>query len=387
MSICQETEPGELLVSRLQGMNQVRRRVEAGDETLRQALSALRAEADGALRVGPFSVVNDSTVPPSGDKHDYLSVGPYWWPDPAQADGLPYIRRDGEVNPERKAGDSVAMGRMNGAVKALALAYWFTRDERYAEQAAGLLRAWFLDPATRMNSHLNFGQAIPGRCQGRGVGIIDTTGLIDLVDRVLLLCPSPHWTDADHEGLQAWFDVYIEWLLGSEIGQDEGRARNNHGTWYDAQVAAFALFVGHQNVAAEVLACVGEARLASQIEPDGSQPHELARTKSWSYSVYNLNAFLVLGRLGEHVGLNLWHYRTVDGRSLQTATDFLCSHVDESVPWLHPQLGGWHPEALLGSLLMAAHGLNEPRYLATARGLPVDPARDLDWLLRFPLGN
>jgi hypothetical protein len=363
--------PEDLLLSRSSCLVAARDALAAGDELLTEAFAGLRARAEEALSHGPFSVVDDALVPPSGDKHDYLSVGPYWWPDPAKPDGLPYIRRDGEVNPERNQGDAAAMGKMNGAVKSLALAYWLTNDERYAEHAAHLLRVWFLDEATRMNPHLEYAQAIPGRCAGRGIGIIDTTGWIELPDRVVLLARSPHWSSADHEGLQRWFDAYLEWLLTSKHGRDERAAVNNHGTWYDAQVAAFALFVGHHNVAADILSQVGDERLARQVEPDGSQPHELARTKSWGYSVFNLTAYLDLARLGEHVGVDLWHFQTVDGRSLRTALDFLVDHLAGTRRWLYPQLGGWHPEALLGPLLMAAHGLDDTRYFEVAAELAV----------------
>jgi hypothetical protein len=357
----------------------------AGDELLAEAFAGLRARADKALAQTPVSVVDDAMVPPSGDRHDYMSAGPYWWPDPAKPDGLPYIRRDGEVNPERNQGDTAAMATMTGAVKSLALAYWLTDDERYAEHAARLLRVWFLDDATRMNPHLEYAQAIPGRCAGRGIGIIDTTSWIELLDRVLLLARSPHWSSTDHEGLQRWFDAYLEWLLTSKNGQDERAAANNHGTWFDAQAAAFALFVGHRNVAADILAQAGEERIARQVEPDGSQPHELARTKSWGYSIYNLTAYLDLARLGEHVGVDLWHFQTVDGRSLQAALDFLADHVTGTQPWLHQQLGGWHPEALLGPLLAAAHGLNEPRYLDVAATLAATTGTGNEALLLLPL--
>ena len=387
MPLPHESPAAPLLVGCRRHLETIHRRLEAGDALLRPALASLREHAESALAEGPFSVVADPGVPPSGDRHDYTSVGPYWWPDPGKPDGLPYIRRDGEVNPERNDGDCVAMGRMARAVGTLALAYCHTADERYAERAAHLLRAWFLDSATRMNPHLTFAQAIPGRCQGRGVGLIDTTCLVDLLDRVLLLQTSPHWTEDDHEGLRAWFDAYVEWLLGSELGRDEARAHNNHGTWYDAQVAAFALFVGHDSVAADILARVGETRIAPQIRPDGAQPHELARTKAWSYSIYNLNAFLVLARLGERVGLDLWRFATAEGAGLRVAIGFLLEYVDGRAPWPYPQLGGWHPEILLGTLLMAGHGLGEPSYLAAARVLPPVPERDAEWLLRYPLGD
>ncbi|MFP4250352.1 MAG: alginate lyase family protein, partial [Armatimonadota bacterium] len=156
---------------------EARRRVEEEDSALQPAVERLMRDAESALEEGPFTVVDKPMMPPSGDKHDYMSVGPYWWPNPDTDDGLPYVRRDGETNPERREYDNVGLSAMGKAVTTLGLAHFFTGDERYAEHAATLLRTWFLDEDTRMNPHLTYGQAIPGRVDGRGIGIIDTMGL------------------------------------------------------------------------------------------------------------------------------------------------------------------------------------------------------------------
>ncbi len=121
-----------------------------------------------------------------------MSIGPYWWPDPAKPDGLPYIRRDGEVNPERQAIKDVDyLKNLNADVSVLGLAYYLTGEEKYARHAADLLRVWFLNKETRMNPNLNYGQAIPGKTEGRGIGIIDTKGLVNLIDGVQLLKVHP----------------------------------------------------------------------------------------------------------------------------------------------------------------------------------------------------
>ncbi len=107
--------------------------------------------ADSVLAVGPFSVMQKQTVPPSRDKHDYLSMAPYWWPDSTKPGGLPYIRRDGVMNPQTRIDhDGLRFGAMTDAVEALALAYWFNGDGKYAKRAAFFIRTWFIDPATRM---------------------------------------------------------------------------------------------------------------------------------------------------------------------------------------------------------------------------------------------
>src|SRR4051812_15952667 len=211
-------------------------RVRAGEKIFTAALAQLEREAQQELSVGPFSVLNKDYTPPSGDKHDYMSQAPYFWPDPSSTDGLPYIRRDGERNPEinkyRNHGD---MSRMMNTVHVLALAYYFTGNEKYAVKAGSLLRAWFLDPQTGMNPNLQYAQAIPGINTGRGIGLIETAALPRVVDAIGLLQGSGSWTEADQRGMEKWLGTFLTWMLESKNGRDESAAKNNHGTMYDVQ--------------------------------------------------------------------------------------------------------------------------------------------------------
>lgn len=366
-----------------QTLANARTRAKAPSETLRPAVERLRREAAAALKAGPFSVVDNDLVPPSGDKHDYISFGPYWWPDPTKKDGLPYIRRDGEVNPtSRTSGsDSPAMGKMISAVHALALGYYFTGDEAFAERATSLLRAWFLNPATKMNPNLNFGQGIPGRVDGRSAGIIDTATLPRVVDAVGLLKTSRAWTPADQQGMQAWFAAYLDWLRTSKHGKAEGRAGNNHGMWYDVQLTCFALFVGQDRLAREVVESSRERRIAKQIEPDGRMPAELARTKPFSYSTFNLQALFTLAALGERVDTDLWHFETPDGRSLRKALDFLAVYADPQKPWPYKDLK--FDRAALIPVLQQAAVVYGPSYRQALAKLPAqEVARSLGQLLQ-----
>ncbi len=66
-----------------------------------KALEQLVEKANAVLKAGTvYSVMQKTQLPPSGNKHDYMSQGPYWWPDPSKPDGKPYIRKDGQRNPE-----------------------------------------------------------------------------------------------------------------------------------------------------------------------------------------------------------------------------------------------------------------------------------------------
>lgn len=339
-----------------------RRAYAGGDATLAAAVEALKGRADRALRQKPVSVVDKTAIPPSGDKHDYMSMGPYWWPDPDQPDGRPYIRRDGHVNPESRELDVVPLRRMAEAVDTLALAWFYTREDGYAEHAAKLLRAWFLDDATRMNPHLEFGQGIPGRTDGRGIGIIDTVILIRLTDAVELLADATAWTPRDDRQLRDWFRAYLTWLLESAHGIDEARQPNNHGTYYDVQVARFALFVGDEDTARRVLQEHGPRRIATQVEPDGRQPLELRRTLAFTYSISNLRGFFEAATLGEHLGIDLWHFESEDGRSIRKALDWLIPFALEEQAFPYEELGRLRPERLRPLLRQASDVYGDPRY-------------------------
>jgi hypothetical protein len=330
------------------------------------ALADLRADADKMLKAKPHSVMEKTRLPPSGDKHDYLSLAPYSWPDPAKPDGLPWINRDGEVNPESREGtDSKTLGHMCVEVETLALAYRLTKQEPYAAKAAEILKVWFLDPATKMNPHLEYGQGVPGRNTGRSSGIIDSVRFIRVVQAIGWLDGSPAWTPERQKGMKAWFRAYLDWLLKSKIGLAEASSANNHGSWYLAQTAAYALFVGDQEQVRKSVE-LGRERIAKQIEPDGRMPLELKRTKSYSYSLYNLDALITLGEIGTAVGIDLFAYRTEDGRSLRAALDYVAPYFQADKKWPGPQIKEVkHPdEELAGLLRRAANAYGEPKYEA-----------------------
>ncbi|HEY3395449.1 MAG TPA: alginate lyase family protein [Lacipirellulaceae bacterium] len=384
----QRTRAAELRVFILDSaqLKATRDKLRSGDQTLAPALEQLKRDADAALDAGPFSVVNKDVLPPSGNKHDYLSLAPYWWPDPKSPTGLPYIRRDGERNPEiYKIRNRLDLGEFADAVDALALAWYFTGDKRYADRAALLVRTWFHDPATRMNPNLRFGQGIPGINTGRGVGLIETRMFSRVVDSVGLIESSASWTEADRRGMQQWFAAFLNWMLESENGREEAAAKNNHGTYYDVQIASFALFLDKRDLAAKVLREAGQKRIAVQVAPDGRQPLELARTKAWSYSVGNLAGLMTLARLAEHVDVDLWNFKSEGGASIRAALDFLAPFATQERTWTYQQINGFDADLLHPLLYKAAAKYPDANYRELISRLPKRSAASRANLLLSPL--
>ncbi|HVB35888.1 MAG TPA: alginate lyase family protein [Candidatus Acidoferrales bacterium] len=342
---------------------------------------ATRRAADRALTQKPLSVMDKTALPPSGDKHDYMSQAPYFWPNPNTPTGVPYMRRDGERNPEiSKISDHVELAQMSQDARTLALAYYVTGDERYATRAALLLRAWFLDPATRMNPNLEYAQGIPGINTGRGIGIIESRMLTSVVDAVGLLAGSSHWNEEDQRGMEQWFGKFLAWLQNSPHGKAESKAKNNHGSYYDLQTADCALFVGKRELAGELLNRAAQKRIGRQIEADGRQPLELARTKSLGYSIFNLRALMGLATLGDELGVDLWRYRAPNGGSIRAALNFLVPYALGEKEWTWQQIGQFQPKELVGPLLEAAIAYHDKSYEAAAEKLG-SPGGDVEDLL------
>lgn len=334
--VCGAPQPPHTFLIKPAALVSVKQKTDQKDPALQPALAALITAADASLKHGPYSVVYKDKVPPSGDKHDYMSVGPYWWPDSSKANGLPYIRKDGQINPERYAiKDDEYQNAISEDIYHLGLAWYYTADKKYAAHASKLLKTWFLDPATRMNPHLNYGQAIPGITEGRGIGLIDLHNVPMLIDGIQLLKDA--LAPADYKAIQAWYKQYLNWMRTSPVGLDEADELNNHGTWYDVQQVAIALFTEQPALAKQILEEQTKKRIATQLEVDGQQPKELARTLSWNYSLFNLRAFFELALLAENVDVDLWHYES-GGKSLQKAFTWLLPYAAGTKEWTHQQI-------------------------------------------------
>lgn len=337
---------------------------EATNSTLKPAFNRLLADANKALDAKPQSVMDKRRVPPSGDKHDFVSQAPYFWPE-TNADGVvKYVRHDGERNPESNF-DSDA-GRLGGTlsnVTTLGLAYYFTDDEKYAAKAAELLRVFFLNPATKMNPNMNFGQGIPGETDGRPMGLISARGFIEMMDALSLLDNSKSWTADDQQQMRAWLEDYFHWLTTSKIGVGELEAKNNHGSWCTDQAAVIALYLGKTNYARELI-LQQTNRITHEILPDGHEPLELARTKSFGYSSFNLNALVDLASIAQNEGIDLWHFRGTNGGSIYRAVWFMAPYANTTNKWPFQQIHGYNHDGLADLILRAAPHYRAETHLA-----------------------
>lgn len=310
--------------------------------------------ADQALLRDPVSVTDKANAGPSGDKRDYVSLAPYWWPNPHSDDGLPYVRRDGQTNPERNGEnfDRVRLQRMADDLMDLSLAAYITGDDAYAERAARQLKTWFVDTDTRMNPNLRYAQSIPGRNDGRAIGIIDSRIFADISDAAVLLNEMGVLDPATELAFREWIGAYAAWLLTSPFGLKERDARNNHGTFYDAQLAHFLVYGGRCDIARRILADT-RMRAASQIARNGFQPLEVKRTRSLHYHGFNLEAFLRLARIGDMLDDPIYDSETRRSSSIREAVHKVAGYAGRTGDWPHPTLDDRGATTLTLTLLRA----------------------------------
>jgi hypothetical protein len=254
-----------------------------------------------------------------------VSFARYYWPDPSKPDGLPYVSHDGRHNEEQVArGDHERLWHFAENVGALAAAWRIKHDEASARRAGEWLRAWLITPATRMKPAMEFAQVRLGHDKNHGSpsGVLDARCLGGVVDALLLLHDSPAFAPGDEAAIHVWFKAYLDWLTTARNAQAEHAAKNNHGSWFLAQIIPIARYSGRDDLARE-LCEEDKRRIASQVKPDGSQPEEIRRVDGLGYSAFNLEAQFQVARLASGLGIDLWNYPAPSGASLRRALDYL----------------------------------------------------------------
>ena len=293
-------------------------------------------KAEKALEVPPMHITDRVASASEGTIHDYYSNGIYWWPDPTKPDGLPYIRRDGEFNPDNFNCHRDIMAKMKDTVVCLAAGYKYTGEEKYAERAVRILREFFLDEATYMAPHLSYAQAIPGICSGRGIGLIDTLQLVEIPFAAKVLEKSPAMTDEIYQGLKRWFGDYVEWMNTHPYGIAERDYKNNHAVCWHVQALSFAGFADRRDIIDECVWRYKNVILPHQMRTDGAFYDELTRTKPYSYSIFVLDAAVSLVQLASMYGYDLWDFALPDGRSIRRGLDFLLPYLEDKSKWFLP---------------------------------------------------
>lgn len=348
---------------------EVKAAVTSGEAGVKDAAADLRKRADEWLGKRPPTVTDKTTFPVSGGKHDYMSLAIYFWPDPSKPGGKPYMSRDGVQNTkEIVLYDKPRIEAMQAAVRTLAMAYAVTGDEKYAEGATRYVRVWFLDEETKMNPNMEHAQFVPGQNEGRGIGLIETRGFVDLCDAVQMLGGSSAWTAKDTEGFKAWMNAYIDWILTSKNGNDELNAGNNHGEWCDEQMCGIGAYLGREDMVRKY-ALEAAAKITKQMEPDGSLPQELRRTKSVHYSLFALQAWMRVAAAAKPAGVDLYSWKDEGGRSVKLGLEYMAPYMLGEKKWEHQEIGGGKHAEYRGMFLKAAAVWGEPKFTSVADGM------------------
>lgn len=326
----------------------------------------LRADAERRFKEGPWSVTFDRPQGLTLDLHDYYSQAPYWWPqdDPK----APYLRKDGQINPNRFLANRNALNSMAEAVFSLGTAAYLLDDEKYAKRAARIVHVWFLDPKTRMNPDLEYAQSVRNMNTGRAAGVIDGRVFIRAIQGMEFLAQTGQWDAKEQAGVRKWFQEYLRWLTTAEHALDEKTSGNNHASWWTAQTAAVATFAGDEAAQKMAWAWYRDQILGKQIQPNGAAPREEARTRSLSYSAFNLEAMSSVCRIAEINGVDLWSAKAKNGASITTMIDYLTPYLSDPKKWTKEQIAEFSNDGIY-FLAFAGMGTRRSEYLALYRKL------------------
>lgn len=351
---------------------QTKRQILQRDPAIRPAYENFINEAKQALDASIESVTLKKKAGPSNDRHDYWSLSPDWWPNPAIKNGLPYVQQPGKANPEALSDiyDRSRLSRMAKQAITLALAWYFTGDELYASKSTALIMAWCSDSSTRVTPHMLYAHSRLGVAEGHHTGIIETRDLIRVVDAALILEPSHAWSKSTSRKIKKWFSAYVQWLMHSEFGRREAESRDEHGTWFDAQVAVYALYAEDIDLARTIIRTAERRRIVRQIMPDGSMPYALKQPRSRNATFSTLEAYAILSSVGERLGLDLWNWADPVGPSIRQALDFAAPYLNPKKKWPHGTTGVFNPYRYVPLFRRAALVYKDNRYLDYLNELP-----------------
>ena len=335
----------------------------------------LRA-ANAFLKEKAITVTAAHSPRSAGGLHDFYSEGDYWWPDPKNPGG-PYVRRDGETNPQNFTAHREAMVRLSLQVPALAAAWKITRDpamrKKCADKVGEHLWAWFGDENSKMNPNLEYAQAISGVNKGRGVGIIDTIHLVEVARSAQLMAGALDKSTAT--ATQKWFADYLQWMTTSKNGAEERDAKNNHGSCWVMQAAQFASYTNDVKWTDWCRNRFRAVLVPDQIAADGSLPLELARTKPYSYALFDMDILSTICQILSKPGDTLWAFTTPDGRGMKKAIGYMFPFIEDKKRWpLKPDVEYFDDLPVRQpSLLFGGLAYDQPEWIALWKRLNPDP--------------
>lgn len=290
--------------------------------------------AEQALTWKPVTITDHVATNSAGGLHDFFSQTDYHWPDPTKPNGLPYIKRDGETNPDIFIPHRMAVRQLKDAVAAFAAAYALDGDEKVVAKAVEWLKVFFLDEKTKMNPHLQYAQAVLGKSTGESYGVIDALHLAEVAMAVRFLETSPAFPESVEKGLKKWFTDYTQWIITSPNGIKEMNSANNHSVSCFVQLACFAKFTGDEKVLALSRQRFKEVLFPKQMTSDGSFPEELRRTKPYGYSIFQADNIATLCLLLSTPTDDLWMFTLPDGRTPKQAMEFIFPYLADKNKWL-----------------------------------------------------
>jgi hypothetical protein len=326
-----------------------------------ESVRRLRSQADRCLREGPWTVTADRPEGVALDPHEYYSEAPYYWPNPDNPRG-PFIRREGQLNPNRFLANRTALNNLSDALLTLGAAAFLLDDPRYTQRGARLVQAWFINPRTRMNPNLDNAQTIRGATKGEVAGIVEGRAFLRAIQGIEFLSETRGWDARDHAAVRKWFEEYLDWLLHSKRAKEEMRSGNNRASWWAAQAAAAANFVDNSAARQSAFNFYRDRVIRGQIRPDGSAPREEARSRSLFNSVLNLEAFTTVCRIAQVQGVDLWSLRARSGATVSTMVDYLTPYLSDPGRWSKEQ-GSDYPADSLYFLAFAGMGLKKQEYV------------------------
>ena len=298
---------------------------------IEKIVERLLSDADEALQRGPFSVLNKTSIPPSGDKRDYFHLAPYWWMVKEDGGEVLLKRYEGMRNPASilysnasKAYDRSSLQHVFDDTLMCSLAWFFSGDIRYAQHGSELINIFFVRNETAMKPHLTYAQYI-GRPSH--YGIIEMKDLYFFVDAVRLLEYSGVFPDHEALEFKRWLGMYLKWLLNSDIGQEELCTQGNHGVYFDLQVAAISDYLGELDVLQESL-----VRAYSRLQMTFLDANSQSDHRSNHHSLFHMMGWIHIAQIAYWRNIDVWSYTRNDKYVLVEVVNSL----------LHKHQNGWN---------------------------------------------